>query len=297
MASSRVIAHQNASIEMNSLPTTIGFNPRRPAVSPSPTGQGPLRLELIGFAVVIALLNLALLSGGVAGDLRFLPSAVREGEWWRVITHPFVHLSWYHLALDAAAFLLAYAELRRHQRIERIALVVAAGAGSLMVSWWGDPAVATQGLCGLSGIAHGLTAVLGIEMLRHERDRVSRLGGWLCFGAVVTKSAFEALTGQVVLASWHFGWLGTPIAVSHAGGVLGVLTMIVLLGLGRDHPGFQARADGSRPDQSGIFGVTMRKNRLAAAPGTGQVISRGTGSGFVMSVSRVHCPWSTVSRD
>jgi len=25
----------------------------------------------------------------------FLPAAVREGEWWRVFTHPFIHVTWF----------------------------------------------------------------------------------------------------------------------------------------------------------------------------------------------------------
>jgi len=25
----------------------------------------------------------------------FLPAAVRDGEWWRVFTHPFIHVTWF----------------------------------------------------------------------------------------------------------------------------------------------------------------------------------------------------------
>jgi hypothetical protein len=45
---------------------------------------------------------------------------------------------------------------------------------------------------------------------------------------VLAKSAWESWTGTVVLASWHFGELGTPIAACHLGGVLGGLAWAAL---------------------------------------------------------------------
>ena len=84
-------------------------------------------------------------------------AAVRAGEWWRLVTYPFVHVSWYHLLLDAAAFFTAYVELRHRRGLERLGFVAAAGAGGLLAAWWLAPIVFTRGLCGLSGVAHGLT--------------------------------------------------------------------------------------------------------------------------------------------
>jgi membrane associated rhomboid family serine protease len=154
---------------------------------------------------------------------------VRQGEWWRLATHPFAHVTWYHLLLDAAALLLAYAELGSRRGFERLGFVIAAGAGSLLVAWGFSPLVATNGLGGLSGIAHGLTAVVGLEMLCKESDAGLRIAGLLCFLSVVGKSLIEAVTCEVLFASWHLGSLGTPVAVSHAGGVLGALAAVWLL--------------------------------------------------------------------
>ena len=203
-------------------------------LAPQNTERRALRIELGCFALLLALFNLPLVFGGYAAAwFRFHPELVRAGEWWRVLTHPLAHVSGYHFVLDAAAFLLAYTELNDRRRGERLGLVAAAGAGSLLVAWGFSPVVLTGGLCGLSGIAHGLSAVVGFEMLRKQDDLWLRGAGLLCFAAVVGKSVLEAVAGQVMFASWHFGSLGTPVAVSHAGGVLGALVALLLLNAGR----------------------------------------------------------------
>ena len=84
-----------------------------------PASAALWRIELAACAILIVLLNLPLLEGRFDTRFAFLPEAVRAGEWWRVFTHPFVHVSLYHLALDAAAFFVLYAELRDNRRRER----------------------------------------------------------------------------------------------------------------------------------------------------------------------------------
>jgi rhomboid family GlyGly-CTERM serine protease len=201
------------------------------ATATASVGEFLWRLELAAWAGLILLLNLPLLTGGFAEAFSFRPSALGAGEWWRLFTHPFVHVSWYHLVLDAAAFLMAYAELRDRRRGERLGFVAAAGVGSLCAALWASPAIYTHGLCGLSGIAHGLTAVLGLELGVHNRDKLLRRVGLVTFLGVVVKSIFEAVTGQIAFASWHLGSLGTPIPVCHAGGVIGALLMWLVLRL------------------------------------------------------------------
>jgi rhomboid family GlyGly-CTERM serine protease len=196
-------------------------------------GDNLWRWEIAAFALLIALLNLPLLTGVFSTQFIYHADAVNGGEWWRVFTHPFVHVSYYHLVLDALAFFLAYAELHHRCFPERIAFVVAASAGSLLAALVASPLIAAHGLCGLSGIAHGLTAVVGLEMLHRSHDPVSRWSGLFCFMAVTGKSLLELVTGQVLFASWHLGSLGTPIAVCHAGGVLGALLVWVSSSLPR----------------------------------------------------------------
>lgn len=166
------------------------------------------------WALLLAICNLP----AVAPWLCFWPDAVAHGQWWRVLTHPFVHVSWYHLLLDGAAFLLLYHALGETKRWRRLGYVIAAGAGSLLAALWCWPDIGSTGLCGLSGVGHGLMAALAVEMLRRQ-DRL----GWVCLAAVVAKAMWEAITGDVFFASLHFGLVGTPVAVCHAGGVLGAL--------------------------------------------------------------------------
>ena len=90
-----------------------------------------------GFAILLVLLNLPLLTGGFAGFFAFLPDAVWAGEWWRLVTPPFVHVSPYHLLLDAAACFTAYAELRQRRGLERLGFVAAVGVFAAVQLWRG----------------------------------------------------------------------------------------------------------------------------------------------------------------
>jgi rhomboid family GlyGly-CTERM serine protease len=187
------------------------------------------RLELGTLAVVIALLNLPMLAGVSPSLFAYFPGAVQQGEWWRVLTHPFVHVSWYHLLLCVAAFFMAYVELRHRRWLERLLFLVGSGAVGLLVALWTAPQIDGTGLCGLSGIAHGLTVVIALDMLEDRQTRATRWMGLACLAGVVVKCVFEAVSGHILLESWHFGMLGAPIAVCHAGGVLGSLLVWVLL--------------------------------------------------------------------
>ena len=178
---------------------------------------------LIG-AVVIA--NLPLTAGGFARELIFMPDRVIQGEWWRILTHPFVHLSPYHLLLDATAFFILYYGLIEKSLLNRASYLVGGVMGGMIASICAAPAVSTIGLCGLSGVAHGLMAVSAIEYVSvtgGQGNRTPAIIGGLFLFLVVGKSVIEAVTGSVVFSSMHFGNIGIPIAVCHAGGALGAL--------------------------------------------------------------------------
>jgi rhomboid family GlyGly-CTERM serine protease len=192
--------------------------------------RGNRHVELLAFAALIALLNLPLLRGGSTQALAFHSGAIVAGEWWRVLTHPFAHVSWYHLLLDGAAFLILYDGLLLEKRWHRLASVALAAAGSLLLAWWLAPSlVAAHGLCGLSGVAHGLMAFSALEWLALSgAQRITRRIALVSFLAVSAKAALEAVTGNALFASFHLGLLGTPIVVCHAGGVLGGATAALM---------------------------------------------------------------------
>ena len=192
------------------------------------------RPELVLLVALVAVFNLPLLFGGCWRAMMFHSIAVtRGGEWWRLITHPLVHVTWYHLLLDGTAFLTLYYGLFEKSCLCRLAYVVAGAAGSLACSW-ACAANSAQGLCGLSGIAHGLMAVSAVEMIvSPSSDRATRRVGWCSFVLVTLKGAFEALSGRMFFAFLDFGMLGDPVAVSHAGGVIGSLTLLLIMRRGR----------------------------------------------------------------
>lgn len=186
----------------------------------------PRRWEMIGFAVLVAIFSGSVLFGAPLEPMMFRADAIAAGEWWRIVTHPFVHLTWYHLLLDASAFFLLYHGLVEHRLSRRLAYVVAGAAGSLGLSWLAAPAITTQGLCGLSGIAHGLMAVSAVELMRtNARATPEWKIGAFSFAIVVCKAAWEAISGHVIFEFLYFNMVGNPITISHAGGIVGALLL------------------------------------------------------------------------
>src|SRR5438093_10173222 len=123
------------------------------------------RPELLLFLTLLLIFNAPLLAACFSHSLTFEPQAVRNGEWWRLFTHPFVHVSWYHLLLDGTAFLALYSSLAEKIIVRRLWYVFAGAAGSLLISWAAAPSLARTGLCGLSVAAHGLMAVSALELV------------------------------------------------------------------------------------------------------------------------------------
>jgi rhomboid family GlyGly-CTERM serine protease len=191
-----------------------------------------IRPELFLFLALLALFNLPFPAGSWLHSMIFLPGAVQAGEWWRLFTHPFVHVTWYHLLLDGTAFLALYHSLRETSFVRRLLYAVGAGLGSVLVAWAVAPGISTSGLCGLSGAAHGLMAVSSLELISaHPRGSTERRIGQIGFILVVGKAALEALSGHMFFTFLHFGLMGIPVAASHAGGILGGL--LVMLGMTR----------------------------------------------------------------
>jgi rhomboid family GlyGly-CTERM serine protease len=178
------------------------------------------------WAAILLMVNLPLAWGQIRTGMLYLPAAVESGQWWRFITYPLVHLSWYHLILDAAGFLLLLSCLEEKRVSARMLFIAGASAGCLGLTLALDPFVFERGLSGLSGIAHGLMAITALEMLGHTKQRT---WGTLSLALVVSKSAYELWSGQVLFEFLHMGMCGQPLAASHAGGVLGGVLVFAML--------------------------------------------------------------------
>jgi rhomboid family GlyGly-CTERM serine protease len=181
------------------------------------------RPESLWFVGLIAIFNAPLLAGACWNSMVFQDAALARGQWWRLLTHAFVHGTWYHLLLDGTAFLTLYAGLLDNSLFRRLSYVIAAIGGSSFASWAAS-FTAGRGLCGLSGAAHGLMAVSAAEMILSRSDDQSARGlGWISLALVTAKAAYEALSGKMLFSFLQFGLLGNPVAVSHAGGIIGGL--------------------------------------------------------------------------
>src|SRR5688572_15031172 len=73
--------------------------------------QMKTRFEIGIFIGLLILLNIPF-SEGWKSNFTLFPQALESGEWWRLLTFPWVHISFYHLLLDASAFILLYQTLR-----------------------------------------------------------------------------------------------------------------------------------------------------------------------------------------
>ncbi|MEW6079265.1 MAG: rhombosortase [Thermodesulfobacteriota bacterium] len=184
-------------------------------------------LDMVILLGLIGLCNFHLITGDSCGTLIFRWDRVTAGDVYRLVTHPFVHVSWYHFLLDAGAFFLLYTGLSEKRPSRRLLTVGICGFSGLLAPLIFAPEVYSQGLCGLSGIAHGLMAFSGLEMMR---DKTTARVGFICLAIVVVKSIYEAATGTMFFSFLLFGLCGIPIAVCHAGGVLGGIVSFILFG-------------------------------------------------------------------
>lgn len=190
-----------------------------PAAPSRTTGRSaPGGADLLSLLAIILALNAPLLAGQVPLAFILQPGG---GAWWSWLTHPFVHVSWYHAALDAGAFLLLYAALPRRTRAGTALASAAGSTGAALLA----PGALAQGFCGLSGAGHGLMVATALLLLRAPDASTRKLGG-AALVLVLGKCVLEAVSGTVLFAGWHLGDVGAPVAVCHLGGALGALAAV-----------------------------------------------------------------------
>lgn len=193
--------------------------------------------------LIVLILNLPLFFDGSTANWAFSEETI-NGKWWQLLTHPFVHVSWYHLLLDATALFTLYPGLTESRRSVRLGYLAATATGSLMMAIWRSPEIVSIGFCGLSGVAHGILFIWSIELIEKKNQQPwIRKIGILSLSTVLIKCLWEAAINMPLVGFMHFDLMGTPILACHLGGVSGG---IVALGLKKllDNHGKKSRKSG-----------------------------------------------------
>ena len=141
---------------------------------------------------------------------RYERTLVLQGEFWRLITGSWVHLSWAHLAMNLVGLaLLLVLFKKKAQPLSVLGLVATIGTVShlLLLAYPG----LSWGL-GLSGALHGLFLHYTLSYVWPQARRfalilLAGLGLKLCLEAALGSSASGWLNGQQVALPLH--WAGT----------------------------------------------------------------------------------------
>lgn len=163
--------------------------------------------------VCVSLVAVVFQAGGWAMALRYSPVMIEHGQWWRVLSAQFIHLSWFHLGRDVLALAMIWFGFGTYLS-ERgwivlfvwNALVICTGL------YLFDPAL--QWYEGLSGVLYGYLVCAGLLQWATRP--------WL--GAVVVSgTALFALSGVIFgpLPGQDVGLGGPVIPMAHLLGVLG----------------------------------------------------------------------------
>lgn len=195
-----------------------------------------IELTLINLLLIAA--NFSLLGGSVNDGLVYLPQAVASGQFYRLLTHPFVHVSAYHLLIDGLAFFLLYWQMEEKSLIKRMTCLLGIHISILAAVTFFSPLTASIGYCGLSGIDHGLMALWCLEQLV-QKDPLRTKTALITLLILIGKSVYEMLTGTMLFASLHPGSIGVPVVASHAGGIIGALVVFAVLNRTQIHLLFQ----------------------------------------------------------
>ena len=177
-----------------------------------------MRFDFRWTATVIALaiaLTAAAFASPAVRDALVADGRIFEGQWWRLVTGPFVHATWGHLARDLA--LVAIAGIAYEGPLAANKLLVFAG-GVVVPALAVLVARDAAWYCGLSGLSHALlAAALSYEVVR-RRGAARAVVLLLCVIAAA-KPIYELATGAPAFAmSLGDGVVQVPLA--HVAGVV-----------------------------------------------------------------------------
>ncbi len=197
--------------------------PPGPAAPPPPRGRrgrlsdlatAPASLALV--AVEVAALTWVTFALGDPTETKVLVRAgalergmVEAGQWWRLLAAPFLHVGWFHLALNAI-FGLSWCRLveRLAGPARMIGLFLVSGLGASATSLLAQDVPSA----GASGAIFGM---VGVTLALHQRS----LPGWRAFA----RSRTTLLVGAQI-AIWTAVALVFDLPIDHAAHLGGLVT-------------------------------------------------------------------------
>ncbi|HYI65432.1 MAG TPA: rhomboid family intramembrane serine protease [Candidatus Limnocylindrales bacterium] len=168
--------------------------------------------------------------GGVGpiGDANLINAfSVAQGEWWRIFTSAFIHLTPIHLAFNMYVLYL-YGQIaeRMYGRIEFVAIYLLCAAGGSVLTILVDP---DQSAAGASGAIFGIVGLLFVVSRRHHavlgreaRTMIAGIGSYLVFLLVFTfivpNISWTGHLGGLIVGA-IIGFLLPPTGVETLGGM------------------------------------------------------------------------------
>ncbi|MCC5855315.1 MAG: rhombosortase [Idiomarina sp.] len=168
--------------------------------------------------VALLLVLIFVLPESLLFQLTYERSLILEGQWWRIISGQWVHLSWSHLLMNLLGILLMWFLFAEHAVGWRyVPVVIWIGAGANLGMLVTSPEIGYY--VGFSGVLYGMFAWGAC----HDIDRKVRFGVGM-------------LLGMSLLVTWDYFW-GTPtsaldlaVAAHFYGVIAGVLLAAAQIG-------------------------------------------------------------------
>jgi rhomboid family GlyGly-CTERM serine protease len=186
------------------------------------------KLDIIFFIIILILLNSQLFQNKFNTSFLFYPSKIIQGQLWRLLTHPFVHVSFYHLVLDAGAFFLLYMSLEGRNIFKKILFILFCLSGSIISVLLFSQQINTYGYCGLSGIGHGLMLIVTFEMIKNKKNPTFNIINLIL---LILKIIYEGVTRKIFFEFMYMNMCGHPFAMAHIGGVAGGIVAYLLINI------------------------------------------------------------------
>ncbi len=191
----------------------------------------------VGVVAVMGVANLGLwfdapVFEAILQGLQFDRAAIRNGEFWRLVTGNLVHWSVEHCLLDVAAFALLgwlyepafRRNNQKHSRRQRqlwslpvMLLVTSCGVGLTVLVLQPEMMIYR----GLSGVDSGLFAIALMFECSEAKNDGARW--WYVVPAAlvfVVKLGFEVTTGGMFFGTESLGDLGQPVPLAHLSGAV-----------------------------------------------------------------------------